>query len=477
MDFAVLPPEINSGRMYAGPGSSSMVAAATAWDGLAAQLHSAAASYGSVISGLTGAWQGPSSASMAAAAAPYVAWMSTTATQAEQAAGQARAAAAAYETAFAATVPPPVIAANRAQLASLVATNVFGQNTGAIAATEAAYADMWAQDAAAMYGYAGQSASATQITPFTAPPQTTNPTGPAGQAATVAQAAGTAVGTNTQSALSQLVSAVPTALQGVASPTASASTTPLSSVLTAIQNITGELVGLSPTSNPLAVQVSTLASTVTGKFILPANDAMISVIFGMVQFQKFFHPAGLGGALGGLLPNLGAGLGEVGAHLGTAASAVSAGVGAAGMVGALSVPPSWAAATPAIRTVAAVLSASGEGAVPAAALSQGSLLSGMALGGMAGSALGAAAPSAVARVGATGRATTLKDLKNGDSPEKLQRIVAELSQKPENVQHWHTDSAGLDSLLAELSQKPGIHAVHLTSGNQNRVRPPKSQSV
>ena len=46
------------------------------------------------------------------------------------------------------TVPPAVVAANRAQLATLVATNVFGQNTPAIAATEAQYAEMWAQDAA-----------------------------------------------------------------------------------------------------------------------------------------------------------------------------------------------------------------------------------------------------------------------------------------------------------------------------------------
>ena len=52
------------------------------------------------------------------------------------------------------TVPPPVIAANRTQLMSLTATNFFGQNTPAIAATEAQYSEMWAQDAAAMYGYA-----------------------------------------------------------------------------------------------------------------------------------------------------------------------------------------------------------------------------------------------------------------------------------------------------------------------------------
>ena len=162
--------------MYAGPGSGSMLAAAAAWDGLAAELRSAAASYGSVISELTsGSWLGPSSTAMAAAAAPYVAWMSATAGQAELAATQAQAAAGAYEAAFAMTVPPPLIAANRAQLAMLVATNFLGQNTPAIAATEAQYAEMWAQDAAAMYGYAASSAATTaKLTPFTAAPQTTN---------------------------------------------------------------------------------------------------------------------------------------------------------------------------------------------------------------------------------------------------------------------------------------------------------------
>ncbi|MBO0865362.1 MAG: PPE family protein, partial [Mycobacterium sp.] len=160
MDFGALPPEINSGRMYAGPGAGSMLAAAAAWDGLAADLQSAATSYQSVISGLTGGpWVGPASASMAAAAAPYVTWMNATATQAEQAANQARAAVSAYEAAFLMTVPPPVIAANRAQLAALVATNFLGQNTPAIMATEAHYLEMWAQDAAAMYGYAGSSAA------------------------------------------------------------------------------------------------------------------------------------------------------------------------------------------------------------------------------------------------------------------------------------------------------------------------------
>ncbi len=150
LDFAALPPEVNSGLMYTGPGSGPMLTAAAAWDDLAADLYLTASSYGLVISDLTSGWLGPSSVAMAAAAAPYVSWMVTTAGQAEETGAQAEAAAAAYEAAFAMTVPPPVIAANRALLMALIATNFFGQNTPAIMATEAEYLEMWAQDAAAM---------------------------------------------------------------------------------------------------------------------------------------------------------------------------------------------------------------------------------------------------------------------------------------------------------------------------------------
>ena len=177
LEFGALPPEINSGLMYAGPGSGPMLAASAAWVALADDLYLTASSYGLVISDLTSSWLGPSSALMAAAAAPYVSWISATAAQAEQTATQATAAVAAYEAAFAMTVPPPVIAANRALLLMLVATNFFGQNTPAIMATEAQYMEMWAQDAAAMYGYAGASSAASTLTPFTIPLQTTNPGG------------------------------------------------------------------------------------------------------------------------------------------------------------------------------------------------------------------------------------------------------------------------------------------------------------
>jgi PPE-repeat protein len=183
MDFGALPPEVNSGRMYVGPGPATLLAASAGWDGLAAEMHSAASGYQSVIAGLTDeSWTGPSSMSMVAAVTPYLGWLTATAAQCEEAASQATAAASAYETAFAMTVPPPMVAANRVQLATLIATNLFGQNTPAIMATEAEYSEMWAQDATAMYNYAATSASASAFSSFTSPPQTTNPTGLVNQA-------------------------------------------------------------------------------------------------------------------------------------------------------------------------------------------------------------------------------------------------------------------------------------------------------
>ncbi len=168
MNFSVLPPEVNSARMYVGAGSGPMLAAAAAWDGLAGELGSAAASFGSVTSGLAGgSWQGAASAAMAAVAARYVGFLNAAATQAGGAAAQVKATAAAFEAAREATVHPAMVAANRTHLVSLVTSNLFGQNAPAIAATEANYEQMWAQDVAAMAGYhAGASAAAAQLPPL-----------------------------------------------------------------------------------------------------------------------------------------------------------------------------------------------------------------------------------------------------------------------------------------------------------------------
>ena len=238
MDFGALPPEVNSGRMYVGAGSGPLLAAAAAWDELGAELYSYAAAYSSTIAGMTvGSWLGPAATSMSAAVAPYLAWATASAAKAEQAAMQTRLAAAAYETAFAATVPPPVIAANRGLLMTLVATNILGQNTAAIAAAEAEYAEMWAQDAAAMYAYSASSAAATQLASFTEPPQTVDPSGAASQSAAMAHSAASDI----QSGLSALINVTPTMLQGLAATPSAAAATPAASIIEAIYPITAAL--------------------------------------------------------------------------------------------------------------------------------------------------------------------------------------------------------------------------------------------
>ncbi|GFG83681.1 PPE family protein [Mycolicibacter algericus] len=184
MDFGALPPEINSARMYSGPGGGPLLAAADAWTQLARELNTTAASYRCAIAELaTDGWRGPASAAMAGAAGHYVDWLHATAGQAEQTAVQARAAAAAFQTAWTATVSPSLIAANRLRLTTLIATNFFGQNSPAIAATEADYEQMWARDAVAMHSYAASASSAATLTPFGTPPTVTAPVAAAQPAA------------------------------------------------------------------------------------------------------------------------------------------------------------------------------------------------------------------------------------------------------------------------------------------------------
>ena len=400
MDFAILPPEINSGRMYAGPGSGPMLAAAAAWDGLATELQAAGASYGSVSSRLTaGPWLGPASAAMAAAAGPYVAWMRTTAAQAEQAATQVKAAAAAYEVAFAATVPPSLIAANRVQLMALIATNIFGQNTPAIMATDAEYSEMWAQDAAAMYCYAGVSASAATLTPFTPPPQSINPGGLGGQAA-LAQAIATSTATKTQTVLSQLTSAVRTALQGLASPLPSTSAAaPSTSGLLAILQSLG-LISPSTIFEPASLGLgSSELSTASGAWASASDgDTAILAAGGEIADDQDL--------LTNQIRDTGRQIMSRFDQLGAVGPAGSAGLGQAASVGALSVPPGWTTTAPAIRLAALALPVTSPGAAPEVfACSPGSLFSQMALASMAGRAIGGpVSPGGRERVGATTRA-------------------------------------------------------------------------
>jgi PPE-repeat protein len=396
LDFAQLPPEINSTLMYSGPGSGPLLAAAAAWDGLAAELYSAAASYGSLIAALTdGPWEGPSASSMLAAAMPQVAWLESTAGQAEQAGSQAAAAAGAFEAAFAETVPPPVVAANRALLMELLATNFLGQNTAAIAATETQYGEMWAQDATAMYGYAGASSVASTLSPPQPAVPTTNPAGAAGQAAAVTQAAGNSAGTNAQA-----LNAVPQTLSSLAG--------------NPQQNAAFNWIGMNEDGDGLQLggPLGDLFEGLTGSQVLDASspfDAFIRLISPTRLFTTAFKD--VQGLAQGFAPQAAKAATDGAAHAAEgAAKAVEAvpralsgalgnaagAVGKAGSVGGLSVPASWAAVTPVANP--SVLTVNGLGGAAAAAQPATNAVGGMPLMGT-GAGRAAAAHFAPPRYG------------------------------------------------------------------------------
>ncbi|KBZ59239.1 PPE family protein [Mycobacterium colombiense] len=356
IDFGALPPEINSTRMYAGPGPLSLIAAAVAWDGLAAELHAASSCYRTVIAGLTSQrWLGPSSLAMASAFAPYMAWTAGAAARAAESAGQARLAVEVYEAAFAMTVPPPAVAANRAQLAVLVATNFFGQNAAAIAATEAEYGEMWAQDAAAMYEYAAGSAAACSVTQFNPAPHVTNESGMAQQAAVVGQ-----VTSQTEQAnLAHVVSNVPTALHQLSSPMTSGTST-LTQTVNGVVNGTTTTTD-SATSSAISNLMSQLPNTAATYFMAGATPLYgMSSILGMAQTAQGLAKAASDGAMAvaGTAASGVASAASTGAGaLGSLGSGVFGSLGSAASLGPLAVPASWTSVIPAANSAVSALPA------------------------------------------------------------------------------------------------------------------------
>lgn len=334
LDFGTSPPEITSAKIYAGPGSGPLLAAASAYDALAAQLNSFATGYFSVIADLQGeGWAGKASAAMAAAATPYAEWATVTASQLERAAGQARAAAASYEQVRIAVVSPVVVTANRARLASLAAANVFGQNTPQIAAAEFEYAEMWAQDSLAMFGYASTAATATQLPPFHQPPPTTNPAGGVAQAAAVAGSAGSTGASNSQTFLSQLLTALPQQLGGLATGQAAALPAQADPLLP-LELIEAANILLGPTS--FGLQTARTVSAI-GSFALAGNAFLLT-----------HGGAGIGaaGAAAPVLANAETPAAESGGATGGPQAVLAHMGNDVAPVGQLSVPPAWADATP-----------------------------------------------------------------------------------------------------------------------------------
>ena len=366
------------------------MAAAAAWDGLATELSSTTTGYASVVTELTGSpWLGPASQSMAAAATPYIAWLSAAAAVAEEAGTQARAAVAAYENAYAQTVPPPVIAANRALLLVLISTNFFGQNTPAIAATEAQYAEMWAQDAVAMYSYAASSAVATVLNEFSEPARSTNEGGLAAQSVAVSQALATPAGTGAQAV-------------AAAAPTPDIS---LTSIFTSINQLLQHLssqataFGLNPSQWYIVQQLGLLTTSMRTSLARAYETSYFDLGFAAnpisILQQLATGPGGAtAGAGGAWYPTpqfAGLHLGGVGLS-GDTTGGVSATLASSTKIGGLSVPSNWASSPGAVEEAVTQAMAAEYATDPQGAGVANGLLRGVPLGGVGGGRRGAALP-------------------------------------------------------------------------------------
>ncbi|MFC9897787.1 PPE family protein [Nocardia sp. NPDC127579] len=174
--YGAYPPELNSGRLSAGPGPAPMFAAAKAYGAVAAGMKATAGGSEGLTSAMAATWQGDSANRAQSAFREHNVWLHSQAMIAAQVAGQAFAQATAYSTALASMPPLAVILANRAVTTALVASNSLAQNTPAIAANETLYLAMWVQAAAVMETYDAATAVNT-VLPLNpaAPPITSAP--------------------------------------------------------------------------------------------------------------------------------------------------------------------------------------------------------------------------------------------------------------------------------------------------------------
>jgi PPE-repeat protein len=383
LDFAALPPEINSSLMYAGAGSGPLMAAATAWSNLAAELSTTASSWESIVGTLTGEqWTGAGSAAAAAAAEPYISWLTTSSAAAEQAGAQASTAAAAYEAAFTGTVPPPVIAANRSLLAALVATNFLGINTPAIMATEAQYMEMWVQDALTMYTYAASAAASSVLQPLTPASPTASPAAAATQGAAVSTALASAQSNSAATGLSGLLANFGTESFGTEIWNAFSTAFPgPAEVLSAADGFFGTLFNFN-----LVQQFGVTAAWFVG------NTIPTAVSYGHTVGAI---PAVPWSTVDAVTPLAGGAAAE-GALVNSVGGGMSAGMAEASAVGGLSVPASWSSAAPA-TLASSTAPLEGSGWTAAAEAEPVAAMPGMP--GMAGAAKGAAGYGAGPRYG------------------------------------------------------------------------------
>lgn len=250
-----------------------------------------------------------------------------------------------------------------------------------------------------MYAYAASSATASTLTPFTEPPQTTSSAAPAAQAAAVSQSSG-ASGLNIGSQLSHLVSSLPTAVQSLGTGLLNSPTTGSTNLLSGLA--LPQVVNLPATSSwPAGLGTdlanwNTIWSTLTGPFSIQGWSSIPGGPFLSFGQAYAWGQNGQGAAaylagpkaITGALAPLTQGASAVKPML---SSAVGGSMGKAALVGGMSVPAGWTEAAPAIKTLASVLPTNLAAAPVASLTGEEGVFGQMALSSLAGRAVGAAA--------------------------------------------------------------------------------------
>jgi PPE-repeat protein len=317
MDFLALPPEVTSALMHSGPGAGSLIEASAAWQRVGTELDNSVSIYTSVLSSLVDSWDGPSAAKMVQAVQPYITWLQNTAQQSQQMAVSTQAAASAFNSALSAVVPPATVAANRTRLAQLIATNGFGRNLPAIAATEDQYQAMWATNSAALTRYQTAATQALDLQQFLSPPSITDPAGTAAQAAA----------------------------------TSTAAAAPAQSIGQFLESIVGTPFGFDPNVGWFG-----LANTYANQFI--SSGFPINLLSYIAQSNSAQALQSVGGDIGQGLSEGESALGAVGANLASAVrSAPTAAMGVGLSVGKLTAPPAVVGLLPASQTPVQLASA------------------------------------------------------------------------------------------------------------------------
>jgi PPE-repeat protein len=244
-------------------------------------------------------------------------------------------------------------------LAALVATNFLGQNTPAIAATEAHYMEMWFQDGLTMDTYATISQQAV-VLPQQTPAPTASDGGTSANAAAAAQStaqSASSTGTNLATALQNLfpslssnstssnglTSAASTALSDVGVP--AATTNALNAAVAPVAN--------SAVGSILPVQAAyymTMLASMPAKMLISMSNSM-----GASQAMQAGQQAMLADVTSILDEKMKALLGGISGQMRGFGSQITAQLASAGRLGGLSIPNSWAQAAPEMVRAAPVL--------------------------------------------------------------------------------------------------------------------------